>query len=72
MSASKAQPNPRALIAVAVLLVGLAVYTAVVVTLADYLPGHWAVEAIYALIMGLIWVWPAIVLFRWAANWRAQ
>ena len=72
MSASKARPNPRALIAVAVLLVGLAVYTAVVVTLADYLPEHWAVEAIYPLIMGLLWVWPAIALFRWAANWRAQ
>ncbi len=70
MSASKPQPNPRALIAVALLLVGLAVYAAAIVTLGDYLPGHWAVEGIYALIMGLIWVWPAIALFRWAANWR--
>lgn len=70
MSASKAQPNPRALIAVAVLLVGLGVYAAAIVTLADYLPEHWAVEGTYALIMGLIWVWPAIALFRWAANWR--
>lgn len=72
MSTSKAQPNPRALIAVAVLLAGLAAYAAIVVTVADYLPGHWAVEAVYALITGLVWAWPAIALFRWAANWRAQ
>lgn len=68
MSASKARPNSRALVAVAVLLVGLALYAGAVVTLADFLPDHWLIEGIYALITGLVWVWPAIALFRWAGN----
>jgi hypothetical protein len=68
VNVSGAQPNSRALVAVAILLIGLALYAAAVVTLADYLPDHWAIEGIYALITGLIWVWPAIALFRWAAG----
>ena len=70
MSASKAQPNGRALVAVAVLLAALALYAAAVVTLADYLPDHWAVKGVYALITGLVWVWPAIALFKWAGSGR--
>ena len=62
------RPNGRVLVATVALIVGLALYAAAVVTLADVLPDHKAVEGVYIAVAGLVWVWPAIWLIRWAAR----
>ncbi len=59
------RPGARRAIVLPVLLLGLAIYAIAVVTLADYLPDHWAVEAIYFALAGVLWVWPAVRLVRW-------
>lgn len=59
------RPGARRAIALPALLLGLAIYAVAVVTLADHVPGHWAIEALYYIVAGLLWVWPAGRLVRW-------
>jgi len=48
-------------------LAGFIAYVALVVWLADVLaPMHWAVQALYFLVAGLLWVVPARWLMIWA------
>lgn len=62
------KPNARVLWASLILIVGLTLYAAAAVTLADYLPEHGLVQGAYIAAAGLIWVWPAVRLTRWASR----
>jgi hypothetical protein len=60
---------PRILIATIVGLVGFVAYVVAAVTLADYLsPMHWAVQALFFLVAGTLWVLPIRSLMYWAAR----
>ena len=63
-----ARPNGRVLIASVVLILGLVLYAAAVATAADLLPEHGLVQGVFIAAAGLIWVWPAIRLIRWATR----
>ena len=62
-----AKPNGRVLIASVLLILALALYAAAAVTLAEALPDHGLVQGLYIAAAGLIWVWPAVRLIRWAS-----
>ena len=62
------KPNGRVLVATVVLLLGLLFYAGLAVRIADLLPDHQAIQGVYIAVAGLIWVWPAIWLVRWAAR----
>lgn len=58
---------------VAATLMGLlfvAAYVAVAITLPDVLPDHWAVQAIYFLVAGVVWVFPVRWLMFWSVGKR--
>ncbi len=60
---------PRILIATIVGLVGFLAYVIAVVTLAGDLPQmHWAVQALFFLVAGTVWVVPVRSLMLWAAR----
>jgi hypothetical protein len=60
---------PRILIATIVGLVGFVAYVVAAVTLADYLsPMHWALQALFFLVAGTLWVFPIRSLMYWAAR----
>ena len=56
-------------LAVLIFLVGFTAYVATVVALADHvLRLHWTVQALYFVITGTVWAWPARALMFWAAR----
>lgn len=59
------RPGARRAIALPALLLGLAAYAVAVTTLADRVPDHWAADAVYFTVAGVLWVWPASRLVRW-------
>lgn len=60
--------NARAVLALAVFLLGFLLYVGVVVALADHvLALHWAVQAAYFVAAGILWVFPTRRLMIWAA-----
>jgi len=59
----------RILIAAVVGIVGFIAYVVGAVTLADHLsPMHWAVQALFFLVAGILWVLPARSLMYWAVR----
>ena len=63
------RPTKRVLIAVPLGLLGFVAYVGLAVTLADRLAGlHWAVQALYFVVAGVLWVLPAHYLMLWAAG----
>jgi hypothetical protein len=68
------RPSPRVLIAAPLGLVGFVAYIALAVTLADRLAGlHWALQALYFVVAGVLWALPAHFLMLWAAGrWPAR
>jgi len=67
------RPGPRqtcmrTLIATAAGLAGFALYVMAAVTLADFLPAFWPVQAAYFVAAGTLWVIPARWLMLWAAG----
>jgi len=59
----------RASVAVAIGLAGFITYVALATALADHVIGrHWAVEIVYFVLTGLLWVWPMKRLMYWAAR----
>ena len=62
------RPNGRVLVASVVLILGIAVYAVLAVTLGEALPDHKLIEAVYIAAAGLVWVWPAVWLVRWASR----
>ena len=60
---------PRIAIALAIGLPGFVAYVVAVVTLADQVaPLHWAIQALYFLVAGVLWALPAYWLILWAAR----
>ena len=58
---------------VAATLMGVAfiiLYVAAAITLPDLLPQHWAVQAAYFLIAGVVWVFPIRWLMLWSVGKR--
>lgn len=45
-------------------------YIAAAVTLADRLPSHWVVTAVYFLVAGVVWVFPVRWLMLWSVYKR--
>ncbi len=45
-------------------------YVAAAITLPDALPQHWAVQAVYFLIAGVVWVFPIRWLMLWSVHKR--
>ncbi len=59
----------RISLAVLVFLLGFTAYVAGAVTLADHVLGlHWVVQALYFVVAGVAWAWPARALMFWAAR----
>lgn len=48
------------------IIAGLVLYIAAVVSLADFVPDHIAVESLYYLAAGVLWIWPAVSVIGWA------
>ncbi|MGF1561140.1 MAG: DUF2842 domain-containing protein [Geminicoccaceae bacterium] len=63
---------PRSLIGTIVFIIGISLYAMLVMNLALYLPQGgvlgWTVQVVYHVVFGLIWLWPATRLVRWAAR----
>ena len=56
----------RILVGSGALLLGLALYVAAVVNIAARIvPDHWAAQAVYYALAGVLWVIPAARLTRW-------
>ena len=65
------RPSKRVLIALPLGLLGFVAYIALAVTLADRLAGlHWALQALYFVVAGVLWALPAHFLMLWAAGSR--
>ncbi len=45
-------------------------YVAAAITLPDFLPSHWAVQAVYFLVAGVVWVFPIRWLMLWSVGKR--
>jgi hypothetical protein len=58
-------PTARSSLAFALLLVFLALYAGVAVTLGDYLPDHWAADLVYYVAAGFAWIPVAAALLNW-------
>lgn len=59
----------RTAIAVPLGLLGFLLYVGAVVALADrVLELHWTVQAVYFVLAGIAWAWPAQRLMYWAAR----
>jgi hypothetical protein len=64
-------PMSRAAIAVPVGLLGFLLYIGAAVALADrVLSLHWAAQALYFVLAGVAWAWPAQRLVYWVAAGR--
>ena len=58
-------------VAVLIFVVGFAAYVGAAVVLADHVLGlHWTVQAVYFVVAGVAWAWPARALMFWAARHR--
>lgn len=61
----KLQPRTKKLIGLMVFLPSLVIYMGLVVTVADYLPSHWAIYLVYYVVAGTIWAFPLKPLMGW-------
>jgi len=61
----------KGLIATIAALLFVVVYVVAVTNLPDLFPRmHWALEAVYWLVAGIVWVFPVTRLMYWAAGKR--
>ena len=61
----KLHPRTKKLIGLILFLPALLIYAGIVVTIADYIPDHWAVHLVYYIIMGTIWAFPLKPALAW-------
>ena len=61
----KLQPRTKKLIGLIIFLPALLVYAGVVVTIADFLPRHWAIELVYYVFAGVAWAFPLKPVMQW-------
>jgi hypothetical protein len=60
---------PRIIVALVIGLIGFAAYVAIAITVPDWTgPMHWAVQFLYFVVAGVLWVFPARWLMLWAAK----
>ena len=59
-------PRLRKLVALVLLVPGLAAYCLGAIVLADRVPSHWFLKLAYFVAAGLAWALPARALMRWA------
>jgi len=63
----------RSTLAFLIGVVGFVVYILVMVALGDFLvTAHWALQLIYYVVAGIIWVFPARRLMIWGAQARPE
>ena len=55
----------RKAVGLLVFVLGMTVYAALAVTVADLVPDHWLLDLLYYALAGTLWVWPASHLVRW-------
>jgi membrane protein implicated in regulation of membrane protease activity len=55
----------RILFGTLILVLGLALYALAVSALAPLLPAHWAAQALFYALAGILWIFPAARLTRW-------
>ena len=67
MPAAMAQPSFRKLVGVGLILLLIAIWAIFVASLARFV-GHWPVivQALFYLIMGIVWIIPLKPLIRWS------
>ena len=59
----------RSKIALLIGVIGFIAYIAIVVWIGDFfVRQHWAIQAVYYITMGFVWVFPAIRLIKWGAR----
>lgn len=58
-------PGTRKAVGMAILLAALAVYVAVIVIIADFVPDHWAAELLFFAVAGVAWALPLRGVLRW-------
>ena len=58
-------PRLRKFIGLFAILIFLATYIAVVSTVGDYLPAHWAAQLAYYAVAGTLWGIPILPLIKW-------
>lgn len=61
-------PSVRSALGFVAIVLFLAAYIGLAVTLGDYVPDHWAADVAYYLIAGIAWVPAAGRLLRWGAG----
>ncbi len=66
MSRVLSRPFAAALMGVVFIIV----YICVAITVPDLLPHHWAVQAVYFLVAGVVWVFPVRWLMLWSVGKR--
>ena len=50
-------------------VLGFIAYIAIVVAIGDFfVTQHWAIQAIYYIVTGFVWVFPVIRLIKWGAR----
>ncbi|HET6519204.1 MAG TPA: DUF2842 domain-containing protein [Geminicoccaceae bacterium] len=62
--------SARSLIAIVVLVLGLGLYALIVARLGALIlpPDRWLAHLVYYVAFGIVWVWPAAWIVRWAAR----
>jgi hypothetical protein len=60
----------RKLIGLFAILGFLVAYAAVIATLADHVPKHWAAQLVFFVLAGTLWGAPLLPLFRWMNRGR--
>ena len=62
--------RPRHFAATVMGVVFIIAYISVAITLPDVLPDQWAVQAVYFLVAGIVWVFPIRWLMLWSVGKR--
>lgn len=59
----------RGKIALLIGVIGFIAYIGIVVAIGDFfVRQHWAIQALYYIVTGFVWVFPAIRLIKWGAR----
>ena len=64
------RPTRRPVAAAAMGIGFILAYIAAAITLPDVLPQHWAIQAVYFLVAGVVWVFPIRWLMLWSVGKR--
>ncbi len=59
------KPRIKKLIGLIAFLPAFILYIGLIVTVADYLPQHWAVMGLYFVVAGTVWAFPLKPLMLW-------